>query len=195
MGGGSSKEVEVREVIKTVEVVKEVESEESKKMRIMLQIDSQLASLKQQVEVVQPIITSEDGAIKIMKVVEDALVIRYSKLKDRELMLTNIQDLFSNSPALELVSDTATKMLSTLHHTNSMKEILRWHQQWCIKKVGKNVYGIEIHYKVTTLEEETGSVFSHKDTVLAIAYKCITHLMSDSAESMPDDEEVKKVKF
>ena len=68
------------------------------------------------------------------------------------------------------------------------KEILRMHKKKMVKRVGEKVYKIEAHYKVKILEETKGSMpgFKSKDTVVLIAYKCISHVMDLQPEDCPD---------
>ena len=66
-----------------------------------------------------------------------------------------------------------------------------------VKRANDKVYGIEAHYKVKILEETQGNFVTgkSKDTVVLIAYKCMSHVMDLKPENFPDTEEFKQITF
>ena len=177
MGGSSSKEVVVY-----------VESDESKRIRLLGKLDKQLESLKQEVVSVKPSI--KDNVLETISSEEDALLMRYSQLQDTKQIEKNIREIFVDFPALDFLIETATKMISAVNRTEELTEFLRWHERREIKRYGQRVYGLELHYKVKILEEDKGRIRSHKETVVLIAYKCLAHVMNLDPNEYPDNEEM-----
>lgn len=177
MGGSSSKEVVVY-----------IESDESKRIRLLGKLDKQLESLKQEVVSVKPSI--KDNVLETISSEEDALLLRYSQLQDTKEIEKNIREIFVDFPALDFLIETATKMISAVNMTEELTEILRWHERREIKRYGQRVYGLELHYKVKILEEDRGRIRSHKETVVLIAYKCLAHVMNLDPNEYPDNEEM-----
>ena len=188
MGSSSSKQT-------PKEIVRYVESDESKRMRLLGQLENQLEQLKQEVITVQPAIS--DNVLETVRQEQDALLMRYSQLTDKEQVVRDIRGIFSGFPILEFLVETASKLVSTMTSSQELKEILRWQERKMVKRVGNKVYGMEAHYKVKVLEETKGSVpgFKSKDTVVLIAYKCIAHVMDLNPAELPDDEEHKQLTF
>ena len=193
MGSGSSSpsEPEVREVVKEVYV----ESDESKRMKIIGKLENQLAELKKEVADVPPSIKQ-----KVKETVsseQDALLMRYSQLSDKRVIEKNIREIFGKFPLLEFLVDTATTLVAAINNTKELTEVLRWHERKLVKRVGNKVYGIEAHYKVKIMEEEKGSFLSgsKKETVVLIAYKCLAHVMDLVPEEYPDDSDLKQIRF
>lgn len=190
MGSSSSQPTEV-----VKEVVKYVESDESKRRRLLNQLEKQLEELKQEVTTVQPAINS--NVRQTVSQEQDALLMRYSQLTDKEQVVRDIQSIFAGFPLLGFLVETASKLITTMASSEDLKEILRWQERIMVKRVGDKVFGIEAHYKVKLLEESKGVVpgFKSKDTVVLIAYKCCAHAMDLDPKDFPDDEEHKKLTF
>ena len=175
------------------EIVKYIESDESKRIRLLGQLEKQLEQLKQEVITVEPTINS--NVRETVRQEQEALLMRYSQLTDKEQVVRDIRGIFSGFPILEFLVETASKLVSTMASSQDLQEILRWQERKMVKRVGNKVYGIEAHYKVKVLEETKGTVFKSKDTVVLIAYKCIAHVMDLNPEEFPDDEEHRQLTF
>ena len=177
------------------EIVKYVESDESKRMRLLGQLETQLEQLKQEEITVQPAISS--NVRDTVTEEQDALVMRYSELQDEKEVVRHIQRIFSGFPLLEFLVETATRLVNTMTSSQELQEILRWHERKTVKRVGDKVFGIEAHYKVKILKETKGNMFTgkSKDTVVLIAYKCIAHVMDLNPAEFPDTEELKQLTF
>jgi len=177
------------------EVVRYVESDESKRIRLLGQLENQLEQLKQEVITVEPVISK--NVRQTVRQEQDALLMRYSQLADKERIVRDIREIFGGFPLLDFLVETATKLVSAMTSSEDLKEILRWQERTIVKRVGRQVYGMEAHYKVKVLEETKGSVpgFKSKDTVVLIAYKCIAHAMDLNPAEFPDDKEHKKLTF
>lgn len=188
MGSSSSKQT-------PKEIVKYVESDESKRIRLLGQLQKQLEELKQEVITVEP--TFRSNVRETVTVEQDALVMRYSELTDDKEVLCHIRRIFGGVPLLEFIVETATKLVNTMTSSEELQEILRWQERKTVKRVGDNVYGLEAHYKVKVLKETKGTVpgFKSKDTVVLIAYKLLTHLMDLNPAEFPDTEELKQITF
>jgi len=177
------------------EVIRYVESDESKRIRLLGQLDRQLEELKQEVTSVEP--AFKTNVRETVRQHQDALLMRYSELQDKDQVIQHIQNIFGGSPLLEFLVETATRMVSTMISSHELKEILRWQEQKVVKRVGNKVYGMEAHYKVKLLEESKGNLpgFRSRDTVVLIAYKCIAHTMNLNPQDFPDEEEHKQLTF
>jgi len=175
------------------EIVKVVESDESKRIRLIGRLENQLEELKQEVITVESAFRSNVHHTVCQE--QDALLMRYSQLTDKEQITRDIQGIFGGFPIMGFLVETATKLVSTMTSSDDLKEILRWQERIMVKRVGDKVYGIEAHYKVKVLEESKGTVFKTKDTVVLIAYKCIAHVMDLDPAEFPDDDEHKQLTF
>lgn len=177
------------------EVVIEVESDESKRIKLLGKLDNQLKELKAEVTSVEPSI--KENVKETIHLEQDALLIRYSDLENKELIAEHVKKVFGNFPLLEFLVDTSTTLVSVMASSEEMKELLRWHEKKLVKRVGNKVYGIEAHYKVKVLEEIKGYRLTGKsrDSVVLIAYKCLSHTMDLDPEDFPDDKELEKIKF
>ena len=186
MGGSSSKEVIVK-----------VESEESKHMKLIYQLENQLKQLKEEVTSVPAVITESDGVNKTVDSIQDAVVIRYTDLTDTSVLKDNVEALFKKSPAKTLVSESAVTVLQTLRTTREMKEINRWYEQKRFERNGDKVFGIELHYTVRAFEEKKGMqyVSGSKDTVVMIAYKVVVHTMNGDIKDYPTKGELEAVEL
>lgn len=179
----------------TQTVIKEVESDESKRIRLLGQLDNQLKELKAEVTSVQPSI--KENVRETIFLEQNALMIRYSELKNKQKIVEHVKEMFGNFPLLEFLVDTATTLVSVMASSEEMKELLRWHDKKLVKRVGNKVYAIEAHYKVKVLEEIKGNRITgtSKDTVVLIAYKCLSHAMDLDPEDFPDDKALAQIKF
>lgn len=178
----------------STEVVKHVESEESKRAKLLDRLEKQLEELKSEVTKVEPSI--KENIKETISQEEDALLMRYSQLTDKEKITQDIQKVFGDFPLLSFLVDTATRLVGAMTSSKEMTEILRWQERKMVKRVGNQVFGIEAHYKVKIMEESKGNVFSSsKDTVVLIAYKCIAHSMDLNPADIPDAEEYKQITF
>ena len=185
MGGGSSK---------TVEVVRYVESDESKRAAVLVRLDHQLEDLKKEVTTVPQIIN--DNVKSTVSKMEDATLLRYSQLQDMTKIEDNIKQVFKGFPVMQVIVDAASNMIAAMNATEELTEILRWQQRKLVKRVGDKVYGLEVHYKVKILEETKGWVGNKKkETVVLVAYKAIAHTMDLRPEDYPDDDELHMLKF
>ena len=192
MGKSGSKETSKESVR---EVVKYVESDESKRIRLLGELEKQLDNLKSEVTSVEPSI--KENVMKTIYQEQDALLLRYSQLTNKEMVVKHIKEVFGKFPLLDFLVETASTLVSIMASSEEMKEILRWHEKKMVKRVRDKVYGIEAHYKVKILEETKGSMpgFKSKDTVVLIAYKCISHIMDLRPEDFPDKEEYEQITF
>lgn len=179
----------------TQTVIKEVESDESKRIRLLGQLDNQLKELKAEVTSVQPSI--KENVRETIFLEQNAVMIRYSELKNKQKIVEHVKEMFGNFPLLEFLVDTATTLVRVMASSEEMKELLRWHDKKLVKRVGNKVYGIEAHYKVKVLEEIKGNRITgmSKDTVVMIAYKCLSHAMDLDPEDFPDDKALAQIKF
>ena len=177
------------------EVVKEVESDESKRIRLLGKLDNQLKELQAEVTSVEPSI--KENVKETIHLEQDALLMRYSELSNKDLIVEHVKKIFGKFPLLEFLVDTSTTLVSVMASSEEMKELLRWHEKKLVKRVNNKVYGIEAHYKVKVLEETKGNMVTgkSKDTVVLIAYKCLSHTMDLDPEDFPDDKELEKIKF
>ena len=177
------------------EVVIQVESDESKRIRLLGKLDNQLKELQAEVTSVEPSI--KENVKETIHLEQDALLMRYSELSNKQLIVEHVKQIFGDFPLLEFLVDTSTTLVSVMASSEEMKELLRWHEKKLVKRVGNKVYGIEAHYKVKVLEETKGNMVTgkSKDTVVLIAYKCLSHTMDLDPEDFPDDKELEKIKF
>ena len=167
------------------EVVPYVESDESKRAAVLVRLDSQLKELKREVTTIEPII-KENVRSEVLKV-EDVLLLRYSQLQNED----NLREIFKGFPVMSLLIDAASSMISAMNATEELTEILRWQQRKLIKRVGGEVIGMEVHYKVKILEETKGWVGSRKkETVVLVAYKAIASVMNLNPCDYPDAKEL-----
>lgn len=174
------------------EVIKEVESNESKRAAAIVSLDNQLAHLKQEVKTVEPII--KDNIKSEVNTVEDATLLRYSQLEDMKSIEENIKQVFKGFPAMNVLVDAAANLVAAMNSTDELTEILRWHQRKVVKRVGDKVYGVEVHYKVKILEESKGYAWkSKKETVVMVGYKAIASVMDLDPREYPDKDELEAV--
>jgi len=182
MGGSSSKEI-----------AQQVESDPQQQAEIVRQLETQLASLQQEVQSVRAIIVED--VMDTTHSIEDAVIMRYSQLEDRRKIEQNIRDIFGTSPGMEYLVDTAKSLIATMTSTKEMTEIVRWQQRKTTKRIGDKVVGLECHYKVKILEKRVGMFNSSKETVCLLAYKFLVHTLDKCPEDYLDDEESKMLAF
>ena len=200
MGSSESKPAAtpvVRTEIKTEikEVIKYIESDESKRAALLAKLDNQLDVLKKEVSTVEQII-KENVRAEICKI-EDAAILRYSQLSEMSSIKKDLELVFKGFPVMSVIVDAASNMVAALNSSQELTEILRWQQQTRKKRVGDKVYGIELHYKVKILEETKGwqLMGKKKDTVVLVAYKAIASVLDLDPEHFPDDDEFAALKF
>lgn len=177
------------------EVVKEVESEESKQYKeLFLQLDKQLAEIKNEVHTLQPII--QEGIKMTFSKEKDAVVIKYEDLTDKGKLVKNIEKVFVKFPQKDFLVETAQAMVEAMASTNEMSELMRWKSWKAFKTINGKVYGMELQYKVKLFDEtKKGYIKHHTQTTLMIAYKCIAHVMESFSSDCPTDEELKMLTF
>ena len=184
----------VKEVVKTEieEVVKYVESDESKRAALLVKLDNQLDSLKKEVATVEPII--KENVISEVQKVEDAAILRYSQLQDVSMIQKNIEQVFKGFPVMSVLVDAAKNMVAALNSTEELTEILRWQHRTTKRRIGDKVYGIEVHYKVKILEETVWRS-TKKETVVLFAYKAMASVMDLDPSQYPDEDEFAAIMF
>ena len=66
-------------------------------------------------------------------------------------------------------------------------------------KCGDKTVGMELHYKVMITEEKKGMMAKvgggSTDTVVILGYKFIAHALDVDPEELPDDENLKALRF
>ena len=116
MGGGSSK-VEVKEVVKYVE------SDESKRAAILAKLSHQLEDLRKEVTLVEP--TIKDNIKSTVSELKDATLLRYSQLQDMSKIEEDIKQVFKGFPVMQVIVDAASNMIAAMNATEELTEILR----------------------------------------------------------------------
>lgn len=188
MGHSESKEV----------IIREVESDEGMRARLQGMLDSQLATMKDDVLQVHPVIT--DNVLETLNEISDALVIRYSNLKSKDEISKNIREIIGYDAlpqVTEFLVETATRMVSAMQSTEEMKEVMRWQRRKQVVKVDDKVVGMEAHYRVKLLEEKSRSYlpFGSKDTVVMIGYKIYVHSLNADPNNVLSTDQLKKLTF
>ena len=186
--GGSSSTPQVETRVEVQVQVKEVESEESKAIR---EAKNQLDAMKAEVMQVPQVIT--DGVKETIDSKQDALLIRYRDLNNKEMIASDVRKMFGKFPFSDVVVDTAAQMIECLQDSKAMKEATRWHERKQIRKLGNKVVGIELHYKIKIAEETHGTVFSKTDTLVLVAYKVLAHSMEGSPDDYLDKTELESL--
>ena len=181
--------------VEVKEVVKYVESDESKRAAILAKLDRQLESLRKEVADIQPVI--QENVYSTVFQLEDATLLRYSQLEDMTDIKKNIEQIFEGFPVLSVIVDAASNMIAAMNTTDELTEIMRWHQRKVMKRVGQVVYGMEVHYKVKILEETKGSwpLSKRTETGVLVAYKAIAHTMTLSPDKYPDEKVLDQLTF
>jgi hypothetical protein len=62
-------------------------------------------------------------------------------------------------------------------------------------KCGNKTVGMELHYKVVITEEKQGMLGRGKDTVVILGYKFIAHVLDVDPNALPDDTDLKALRF
>ena len=188
----SKEELQLSKLMKQIERLKK----DAQKANVLSKLENQLEELKKEVTSMEPSI-QQDVKNTIYQE-EDALLVRYSQLKDKAKIEEDIKKIFGNFPLLDFIVDTACRMVTAMTSSEEMTEVLRWQERKIVKRIGDQVYGIEAHYKVKMLEETKGEYMglkTSKETVVLIAYKCLAHVMELKPEEYPDAESFKKITF
>lgn len=196
---GSANTKETKEVTK--EVVREVyiESDEAKRAIALRKLESQLESLKTEVQTFKQHFPSDEVQHTIVSK-DDVLLLRYKELDDMTKIAKNINTIFNGLPGMEFIVETAQKLIEAIRGTDELKEIVRWQSNKVIQSDvdGKRSIGIEVHYKLKILEETKGGGMlrgGSKNTALLIAYKYLAHVMNKPASEIPSLGDIKKIKF
>ncbi|CAF1296800.1 unnamed protein product [Rotaria sp. Silwood1] len=178
---------------KPQEIVKYIESDESKKMKALYQLENQLKELQDEVSKEKQLILNDIEETVIDE--NNVLILRYSNLQNMDEIQQNVRQIFGNVPLLNVLVDTATQLVSTMNNTKELTELMKWQQKTIKKRIDNKVYGMEIHYKLKVLDETTGRILQGRNTMLLIAYKCKAYVLKTPLESVPDDVELKKITF
>lgn len=178
---------EIRYVDREVKV--EVESEESKEYKKLLQVEKQLEKIQQEISCLDPVITA---GIKVnCGSTEAALIVRYGGEIRKEVIAANIEELFPDHPCKEALVKTAATMLKTIKSTKEIRDILKWEKTVVHKTVKDKVYGIELQYKVRFLDQLKGVYgFRSNETTLLVAYKSAVYVMDAKPEDFPDEDKL-----
>ena len=113
-----------KQTVQVKEVIKYVESDESKRAAALAKLNIQLDDLKKEVTTVEPIIRDNVKA-QITKI-EDATLLRYSQLQDMSKTEDNIRQVFKGFPVMQVLVDAASNMIAAMNATDELTEILRW---------------------------------------------------------------------
>ena len=179
-------------------VIREVESDASIEARVRGSLDTQLATLKDEVVQVSPVI--QEKVITTINEISDAIVIRYRQLENMEKIECNIRDILGSSAlpqVTEFLVETATRMISAMNSTDEMKEIMRWQRRKQVVNVDGQVVGMEVHYRVKLLEEKTKYYISKssRDTVVLIGYKIMVHSLRENPDHVLTASQLKGLTF
>ena len=194
MGGSLSKSLIVYKDCE-VPVKVEVESEQSKEYKKLLQADKQLEKIQQEISGLKPVITggyrSQCGSS------EAAVVVRYDGDINKGVIASNIEELFPDNPCKDELIKTATSILRTVKTTKEIRDVLKWEKAVVRKKINQKVYGMELQYKIRFLDELKGMVpgFRSNETTLLVAYKSALYVMDEDPEDFPDAEELAAIKM
>uniref|UniRef100_A0A1X7V6T1 Uncharacterized protein n=1 Tax=Amphimedon queenslandica TaxID=400682 RepID=A0A1X7V6T1_AMPQE len=191
MGGTSSTEI----VYRDREIKVEVESEQSKQYRKMLQVDNQLEKIREEVSCLNPVIT--EGIKSGIKSNDSAVIVRHDGSTDRDAIVQNVEKFFPSNPCKNELVKSATNLLELINATRGVHDLLKWEKLVVYKKVKGNVYGFELQYKVRFLDELKGKVpgFRSNETTLLVAFKSALYLMDEDPHDFPDAEEVEAIQM
>ena len=120
---------------------------------------------------------------RTIETVEDSFRLCYSDIQDSEIIDENIGAMLDNSAAKRLLLEVISAVLRTLHDTDGIGEIGRRCEYHKIIHSNGKVFGMELYYTVTCLEEKN-------DTILTITYKFILNLMEGEADDFPNKSEL-----
>jgi hypothetical protein len=184
MGGSSSK---------PQEVVKYIESDESKRMKALFQLEKQLTELKNEVFNQNQLIS--DGIEETVMDESNVLILRYSNLNNIHEIEQNVRQIFGDMPLLNILIDTTTQLVAAMNNTKELTELMKWQQKTIKKRVGNKVFGMEMHYKLKLIDENKGRFVKDRNTVVLVAYKCKAYTLNVPLTSVPDDNELKQITF
>lgn len=192
--GGLLSTVEVVYRNREVRMV-EVESEESKEYRKLLQADKQLEKIQQEIACLDPVIT--EGYRSQCGSNEAAVVVRYAGDIDRGIIAFNIEELFPDNPCKDALIKTATSMLRTVKTTKEIRDVLKWEKRTMYKTEKGKVFGFELQYKIRYLDELKGKVYGFRsnEITLLVAYKSALYVMDKDPEDFPDADELAAIKM
>ena len=152
MGGSSTKVVEVQVPV--------------------FQIENQLATIRNEVEQQQPLITKNVKQELLTK--QDTMVLRYSDLKDKREISNHIQTMFKNEPlAVQFLTDAAEKMVTVFHGSSELKELTRWNQvkKVYVKAISSPFYKQTPNHRAIQAHYTLMCIFSNAtDTSISLAY-------------------------
>ena len=155
-------------------------------------LDEQLDDLKTEIGRIEPMIT-ENIKVEVQSI-KDAVLLRYNQLHDMAKIRDNIRQIFRGIPFLEMLADALSNHIETVKSTEELTDILHWQHRKRIKRVDRNVYGIELHYTTKILENcGKRSPFQiavggfKKETVILMAYMARAVVMDLNPEDYPDN--------
>lgn len=194
MGSSESKTV-TKEVVKTVYA----NTDEANTALALCQLENKTKELQAEVQNIKQEFPDKD-IIRTLATTQDVLVLRYKELEETSKILKNVSQIFAKFPGSSFINETAQKLVLTMRSTDELKEIIRWQSNKVVRNVDGQVYGIEVHYKLNMMEDIKKHYISkdQKDTILIVAYKCITHTMNASVTDVPSEaswEKLKAIKF
>ena len=105
-------------------------------------LENELEQRKKEVTSVEPSI--QQDVKQTVSLEQDALLMRYSQLKDKAKIEEDIKKIFGDYQAmLDFIVDTACRMVSAMTSSEKMTDVLRWHERKIVKRIGNQVYGID----------------------------------------------------
>lgn len=150
-------------------------SELSRDHDLTKKLDLQLDDLRQDIKNRPQGI--KHGIIETISSIDDAMVMRYSRLENMSVILENVEKLFQKFPGRERVIETTKKMITDMRSMNP-SNLHGWQQQTMFKDHDGKKVGLEIHYKTNMFQD--GSVTDTcEDIVVMIAYKCVAHIVDE----------------
>lgn len=167
----------VKEVVQKVYV----NTEEADRALIQCQVENKTKELQSEVKNFKQEFPPEDVQ-RTVATKEDVLVLTYKDLKDTTKILDTVKDMFKGFPGTDFIVDTAEKFVMAVNSTDELKEIPCWQSNKVIRNIDGQSVGVEVHYKLSILEETT----NEKDTVIMLAFKCIAHVMNIPVADIPN---------
>lgn len=146
------------------------------------ELDSCLKDMKEDILKAAPLINENVHAT--LYEISDAIVLRYHQTLDMLKISQNLKEILGNSTTpqvTELLVEGATAMISAMHLTREMKEIVRWQRRKQVMNIDGKVLGMETHYQIKILEQQSKHS-SSKDTVILLCYKTLIHLLQEKPE-------------
>ena len=196
MGSSESKPSPAPAVIKEVIQKVYVNTEEADRALVQCQVENKTKELQSEVKNFKQEFPEKDVQHTVATK-EDVLVLTYKDLRDTTKILDNVKDMFEGFPGTDFIVDTAKKFVMAMNSTDELKEILRWQSNKVIRNIDGQSVGVEVHYKLSILEETTKHYISknEKDTVIMLAYKSIAHVMNTPVAEIPSWDKLKSIKF